>query len=246
MQSEQFELHAEIEQRHWWFVARRRDSFIRHRGGAASIAQDHDRRRRLWHRGQPGGAGRTLSLRRHRHFAARPCDWPRGDFPRSASSAGMPRTCPATIASARLVLLTDVLEHVRDDFQLLSELLSLAQPGTYFLLTVPADPSLWSQHDQAFGHYRRYELERFEADLAGAGGDAPVRFALQCPAVSDGQGRAWLEPSARSLRRPCRHRLRAASAACNYLLTRIFAGERRRLRGWPGAHRRRRIALASV
>ena len=45
---------------------------------------------------------------------------------------------------------------------LFSELLAAARPGTYFLLTVPADQGLWSEHDKSFGHYRRYDLHRFE------------------------------------------------------------------------------------
>src|SRR5207237_1389947 len=65
-------------------------------------------------------------------------------------------------AAARLVMVMDVLEHVPDDFQLLGDLMAAASPGTYFLLTVPADQSLWSEHDQTFGHYRRYDLTRFE------------------------------------------------------------------------------------
>ena len=28
-------------------------------------------------------------------------------------------------------------------------------------MTVPADASLWSRHDESFGHYRRYDAERF-------------------------------------------------------------------------------------
>ena len=32
-----------------------------------------------------------------------------------------------------------------------------------YLLTVPADPSLWSSHDVAHGHFRRYTLASFRA-----------------------------------------------------------------------------------
>ncbi len=65
------------------------------------------------------------------------------------------------LSRASLVLLTDVLEHVPDDFSLFSSLLAATRPGTYFLVTVPADASLWSRHDESFGHYRRYDAERF-------------------------------------------------------------------------------------
>ena len=66
-----------------------------------------------------------------------------------------------------LILLMDVLEHVSDDFLFFSRLLAAAAPGCYFLLTVPADESLWSEHDESFGHYRRYDAGRLEKVWAG-------------------------------------------------------------------------------
>jgi SAM-dependent methyltransferase len=82
-------------------------------------------------------------------------------FPRVRFLAGTaPRDLGPIIDRARLILLSDVLEHVADDFALFSELLAAAPLGTYFLITVPADRSLWSEHDRAFGHYRRYDGAR--------------------------------------------------------------------------------------
>jgi hypothetical protein len=78
------------------------------------------------------------------------------------------------IDRAQLVVLSDVLEHVADDFQLLSELLAAAAPGTFFLLTVPADLALWSQHDRAFGHYRRYDRQRLVQLWSGLPVSAPL------------------------------------------------------------------------
>ena len=72
-----------------------------------------------------------------------------------------PKAIEEDMAQVKLVLLTDVLEHVSDDFALLSSLMNASEPGTHFLVTVPADESLWSQHDESFGHFRRYDLPRF-------------------------------------------------------------------------------------
>jgi hypothetical protein len=58
------------------------------------------------------------------------------------------------------VLLTDVLEHIEDDFLLVSKLLGSMKPGAYLLLMAPADPALWSAHDRGFEHYRRYTIAR--------------------------------------------------------------------------------------
>jgi SAM-dependent methyltransferase len=55
------------------------------------------------------------------------------------------------------ILLLDVLEHVPDDRALLNELVenSLA-PGGFVLASVPAWQPLFTRHDVALGHYRRY------------------------------------------------------------------------------------------
>ncbi len=43
-----------------------------------------------------------------------------------------------------------------------SSILAALRPGACLLLTVPAHLALWSQHDESFGHYRRYDQRRFE------------------------------------------------------------------------------------
>lgn len=55
-----------------------------------------------------------------------------------------------------LVGLFDVVEHVPNDVGLLRNAASLARPGGWVLLTVPADPSLWTALDEYAGHERRY------------------------------------------------------------------------------------------
>lgn len=55
-----------------------------------------------------------------------------------------------------LVCLFDVLEHVHDDVGALKALHQLLTPAGRLLVTVPACPSLWSQHDVDLHHHRRY------------------------------------------------------------------------------------------
>jgi SAM-dependent methyltransferase len=59
-------------------------------------------------------------------------------------------------AAFDLLLATDVLEHVDDDVAALRELRRVAAPGALLLVTVPAHPRLWSDHDVALHHRRRY------------------------------------------------------------------------------------------
>ena len=50
----------------------------------------------------------------------------------------------------------DVLEHLENDSGLLAEMVRVCKPGGFILVTVPAMPFLWSSHDEALHHKRRY------------------------------------------------------------------------------------------
>src|SRR4029079_14886838 len=55
-----------------------------------------------------------------------------------------------------LILLLDVLEHIADDVAALAAARRALRPGGHLLVTVPALPWLWSRHDEANHHHRRY------------------------------------------------------------------------------------------
>jgi SAM-dependent methyltransferase len=160
MQSPQFQLHAEIEERHWWFVARRRilralveqilppspettviDVGCGTGANLASLAADY---RCIGIDTSP----EAIRLARKRFAGVH--------FIHGFAPADLGRL----IDDARLVLMMDVLEHVPDDFRLLSLVASAIRPGAYLLITVPANPRLWNRHDESFGHYRRYNRDR--------------------------------------------------------------------------------------
>ncbi|MBM7865829.1 methyltransferase domain-containing protein [Heliobacterium gestii] len=68
------------------------------------------------------------------------------------------------------LLLLDVLEHLDDDGAALAEAFRVLRPGGLLLLTVPAHPWLFSRHDSALGHRRRYsaaDLRRLLTSLDG-------------------------------------------------------------------------------
>lgn len=54
------------------------------------------------------------------------------------------------------IIMADVLEHCPDEAAVLEELRRVLRPGGLLLVTVPALRILWSHHDVAIGHYRRY------------------------------------------------------------------------------------------
>jgi SAM-dependent methyltransferase len=53
----------------------------------------------------------------------------------------------------------DVLEHFVDHDTAVSAVRRALRPGGTFLIAVPADPKLWSDHDVAVDHVRRYTRE---------------------------------------------------------------------------------------
>ena len=63
---------------------------------------------------------------------------------------------PLRQESLELAGITDVLEHVEDDEKVVSECLRVLKPGGVLLITVPALRWLYSEHDRALGHFRRY------------------------------------------------------------------------------------------
>lgn len=65
---------------------------------------------------------------------------------------------PFEDGSFDLILATDVLEHLEDDRTALRELRRVSAPNGRLLVTVPAYRWLWSQHDTAHHHFRRYTL----------------------------------------------------------------------------------------
>lgn len=55
-----------------------------------------------------------------------------------------------------LVVAFDVMEHVQDDQAMANEIERVLKPGGHFVFTVPAFNFLYSGHDQALHHFRRY------------------------------------------------------------------------------------------
>lgn len=74
-------------------------------------------------------------------------------------------------ATADVVLLLDVIEHIADDVVFLHELRScpLITPHTLFLITAPAHQGLYCAHDVFLKHYRRYHNCLLQEHLARAG-----------------------------------------------------------------------------
>jgi 2-polyprenyl-3-methyl-5-hydroxy-6-metoxy-1,4-benzoquinol methylase len=171
MKPELFRLHAELEDSHWWFVARRRiirtvlNELLSHRENASVIDVGC-------------GTGGNIAAFSD-GFDCVGIDpvtdairFARDRYAGTRFICGIaPTDLEGLAAAADAFLLLDVLEHIEDDRAMLSSLVAAARPGAMFIITVPANPELWSEHDVAFGHYRRYT----KSTLPGVWSGLPVR-----------------------------------------------------------------------
>lgn len=68
-----------------------------------------------------------------------------------------------------LITVLDVLEHLNDDQKALREFYRVLKKGGQVLITVPAYRFLWSEHDEALHHRRRYMASDLHIRLNNAG-----------------------------------------------------------------------------
>jgi SAM-dependent methyltransferase len=76
---------------------------------------------------------------------------------------------PIERASARAVVMLDVIEHVPDPVKVLRNAREALTPGGGLVVTVPACPSLMGPWDKMLGHYRRYSGRMFRDHAREAG-----------------------------------------------------------------------------
>lgn len=156
MEDAVFHIHADMEDRHWWFEGRRR---ILGRVIARLMAATPDDLIIDVGCGTGGtvaalgGRWRCLGL----DSSPLAIDYARAKYPEREFRLGrMPADLRDMAPQAAVYLLMDVLEHVEDDRAFLADLVGLARPGAHIVITVPADRRLWSRHDEVAGHLRRY------------------------------------------------------------------------------------------
>jgi SAM-dependent methyltransferase len=231
MDSAQFQLHAQIEERHWWFVARRQIL----RDLVRTIAPPSGRRDQIVvDIGCGTGANLAALASDYRcvgvDTSAEAIELAKSRFSGITLLCGKaPDEVRPWLARADVVLLTDVLEHVFDDRGLLEPIIDVCSPGAKLVITVPADMRLWSPHDTAFGHFRRYDRDSLAKVWAGL----PVRQRLLT------HFNQRLYPAVRFARTINRVRGRSSGAAntdfrlplapINRFLEQIFTGESKRL-----------------
>ena len=79
------------------------------------------------------------------------------------------RYLPLADGSLTLVVAFDILEHIEEDDLAVAEIRRVLRPDGTLLIAVPADPRLWSDHDVAVDHVRRYTRESLSEVLQRGG-----------------------------------------------------------------------------
>ncbi len=165
MQTEEYARLYHMEDRYWWFVARRRLALrlldrVAPRGakaldlgcGAGAVLKA------LRERGPTIGLDLSdvaLSYCRHRGLD----DLVRADA----------RHLPFHDGSFDVVVTLDTVEHIPDDLGALREAARVLKPGGLLVMNVPAFRWLWGPHDVALMHRRRYTRPQVRKLLEEAG-----------------------------------------------------------------------------
>ncbi|HEX7738710.1 MAG TPA: class I SAM-dependent methyltransferase [Marmoricola sp.] len=151
MDEDEIRRSAALEERHWWYAARR--SMVRRElrdlmpgraldvgcgmGGNTAVL-----RALGWH-----AVGLDYSPAALHAAQARGLTLVRGDAHR----------LPFADGSFDLVMSTDAWEHLDDHDAVAAEAHRVLRPEGTLFVAVPAGMELWSDHDVALGHHRRYE-----------------------------------------------------------------------------------------
>ena len=168
METATYEVEAQIEATHWWFVVRRRllgrmiatlplptDSSVLDIGSSTGTNL-----RLLKQVGFSNVQGLDFSEEAVRWCAEKQLGIvKRGDI----------CALPFEDECIDMVLATDIIEHVEDDGLALREIRRVLRPGGYVLITVPAFEEIWGLQDEVAHHKRRYRKEMLVSRIEDAG-----------------------------------------------------------------------------
>lgn len=167
MNAKEYERMRAVEDSNWWFAGKRRvvEALVRQAlgGRRAGLVLDVG-----------CGTGATLQM------LARYGEPVGTDFAPLALAFSKQRGCERLCAgdAQRLafrdgifdvVVALDIIEHLDDPVQALREMRRVCAPDGLVIITVPAHPVLWSSHDVALAHRRRYTSRLLREQMATAG-----------------------------------------------------------------------------
>jgi SAM-dependent methyltransferase len=158
---------AELDDRHWWYRARRRiiADLIRREAHLPSNAQILEIGCGTGHNlAMLSGFGHVDGL--ELDDEARAISEKR--LGRTIMSSPLPQLAGVADRHYDLVGAFDVIEHIEDDDAALASIATKLKPGARFIMTVPAHQWMWSAHDAVNHHKRRYSRRSLKALIEGS------------------------------------------------------------------------------
>jgi SAM-dependent methyltransferase len=140
-----YKLMRELEEKHWWFVARR--NILQSTLSTLQLPKSSN----ILEVGC-GTGGNIAFLRKFGELICVESDNSAAELARERNlvpilSGALPNEMPVFNRQFDLIVLFHVIEHIDDDGDCLGVLCKLIKPGGRFVLTVPDFSFLWSQHD---------------------------------------------------------------------------------------------------
>jgi SAM-dependent methyltransferase len=146
---------AELDERHWWYCARRKI--------IADLIRRETQLPKEGHILEIGcGTGHNLAmLSGFGHVEGLELDEEARSLSekrlgRKVMSSPLPELAEVPDRHYHLIGAFDVIEHIEDDHAALASIARKLRPGGKFILTVPAHQWMWSAHDVVNHHKRRY------------------------------------------------------------------------------------------
>ncbi|WP_039396019.1 class I SAM-dependent methyltransferase [Novosphingobium sp. MBES04] len=161
----------ELEGEHWWFAARRR--IIAEVLERLIPPRPSGETRDILEAGCGTGGNLAMFARYGALDAFEYDEQARQQAIRKSGLDILPGALPGAIPFGDkcydLICILDVLEHIEDDVASLLALRARLKRHGRILVTVPAFPKLWSHHDEAHHHFRRYTRNSLKEVVGKAG-----------------------------------------------------------------------------
>lgn len=158
---------AELDDRHWWYRARRRiiADLIRREATLPNSAQILEIGCGTGHNlAMLSGFGHVEGL--ELDDEARAISEKR--LGRKVMSSPLPELAGVPDRHYDLIGAFDVIEHIDDDRAALASIATKLKPGARFIMTVPAHQWMWTAHDVVNHHRRRYSKRGLKALIEGS------------------------------------------------------------------------------
>ena len=167
MDSQVYKEHIEQEETHWWFVSRRNIT--------SSLLKKLNlpKNAKILDAGCGAGGNLPLLAEYGEVFGSEMNDEVRNhSISRNIGTIAygkLPDEIPFKDTKFDLIAMFDVLEHIEDDRTTLAAITNRLTPNGQLLITIPAFQFLFSEHDIAHHHFRRYSKKEIVQKVKEAG-----------------------------------------------------------------------------